>query len=143
MLEKPSFQTGSSFTYGMYITAGVGHLHENGRLSERDKPTASSRELDAVFGIPSSGWRLLRSFFSSVLRSFASYSLLLLLLLPPCLPPSSPPLRPDPDPSLRPRPGSMILAVQGLLKYCRDPGVWLELQQHSACRFLRGSTSRF
>lgn len=117
MLEKPSFQTGSSFTYGMYITAGVGHLHENGRLSERDKPTASSRELDAVFGIPSSGWRLLCSVFSSVLCSFASYSLLLLLLV---LPP-----RPDPDPSLRPRPGSMILAVQGLLKYCRDP-VWLE-----------------
>lgn len=30
-------------------------MHENGRLSERDKPKASSRELDAVFGIPSSG----------------------------------------------------------------------------------------
>lgn len=38
----------------MYITARVGHLHENGRLSERDKPKASSCELDVVFGIPSS-----------------------------------------------------------------------------------------
>lgn len=134
MLEKPSFQTGSSFTYGMYITAGVGHLHENGRLSERDKPTASSRELDAVFGIPSSGWRLLCSFFSSFLRCFASFSLLLFpLLLLLSSPPLPPP--PDPEPSLRPRPGWMILAVQGLLKYCRNP-VWPELQQHSPCRFL-------
>lgn len=55
MLEKLSFKTGSFFTYVMYITARVSHLHENGRLSERDKPKASSRELDAVFGIPSSG----------------------------------------------------------------------------------------
>jgi len=43
------------FTYRMYITARVSHLHENGRLSERDKPKASSCELDAVFGIPSRG----------------------------------------------------------------------------------------
>ena len=54
MLEKLSFKIGSFFTYAMYITARVSHLHENGRLSERDKPKASSRELDAVFGIPSS-----------------------------------------------------------------------------------------
>lgn len=54
MLEKLPFQMGSFFTYVMYITARVSHLHENGRLSERDKPTASSRDLDAVFGIPSS-----------------------------------------------------------------------------------------
>lgn len=53
MLEKLSFKIGSFFTYVMYITARVNHLHENGRLSERDKPKASSRELDAVFGIPS------------------------------------------------------------------------------------------
>lgn len=55
MLGKRSFKIGSFFTYEMYITARVSHLHENGRLSERDKPRASSRELDAVFGIPSSG----------------------------------------------------------------------------------------
>lgn len=55
MLEQLSFKIGSFFTYVMYITARVSHLHENGRLSERDKPKASSCELDAVFGIPSSG----------------------------------------------------------------------------------------
>lgn len=55
MLEKRRFKTGSFFTYVMYITARVSHLHENGRLSERDKPKASSCELDVVFGIPSSG----------------------------------------------------------------------------------------
>ena len=54
MLEKLSFKIGSFFTYVMYITARVSHLHENGRLSERDKPKASSCELDVVFGIPSS-----------------------------------------------------------------------------------------
>lgn len=54
MLKKLSFKTGSFFTYVMYITARVSHLHDNRRLSERDKPKASSRELDAVFGIPSS-----------------------------------------------------------------------------------------
>lgn len=61
MLEKLSFKIGSLFTYVMYITARVSHLHENGRLSERDKPKASSRELDVVFGIPSSGGFLLLS----------------------------------------------------------------------------------
>lgn len=63
MLEKLSFKIGSFFTYVMYITARVSHLHENGRLSERDKPKASSRELDAVFGIPSSGGGFFLGFF--------------------------------------------------------------------------------
>lgn len=66
MLEKLPFKIGSFFTYVMYITARVSHLHENGRLSERDKPKASSRELDAVFGIPSSGGGFLFFFFSSL-----------------------------------------------------------------------------
>lgn len=55
MLEKLLSNRLFFFTYVMYITARVNHLHENGRLSERDKPKASSRELDAVFGIPSRG----------------------------------------------------------------------------------------
>lgn len=70
ILEKLSFKIGSFFTYVMYITARVSHLHENGRLSERDKPKASSRELDAVFGIPSSG-----GFFFFFLLSPASAEL--------------------------------------------------------------------
>lgn len=46
------------FTYAMYITARVSHLHENRRLSERDKPKASSLELHAAYGIPNSGGRV-------------------------------------------------------------------------------------
>lgn len=53
MSGKHAVKIGSFFTYVMYITARVSHLHENGQISERDKPKASSRELDAVFGIPS------------------------------------------------------------------------------------------
>lgn len=54
MLQTLPFKTGSFFICVMYITARVAHLHENRRLSERDKPKASSCELDVVFGIPNS-----------------------------------------------------------------------------------------
>lgn len=97
---------GSSFIYVMYITATVGHLHDNGRLSERDKPKASSRELDAVFGIPNSRGGI---FFPPVTAELA---LCIMHLVPPITTPTLPVL--------------IVSSVLGLLKYRRNP-VWLKL----------------
>lgn len=102
MLEKLSFKIGSFFTYVMYITARVSHLHENGRLSERDKPKASSRELDAVFGIPSSV-----GFFFSPFPRHCRISPLHHAFIFPIITQALPVL--------------IIFSVQGLLKYCCNP----------------------
>lgn len=105
MLEKLSFKIGSFFTYVMYITARVSHLHENGRLSERDKPKASSRELDAVFGIPSSGGVFFFSppYFSRHCRICPLHHAFIFPIITQALP------------------VLIIFSVQGLLKYCCNP----------------------
>lgn len=105
MLEKLSFKIGSFFTYVMYITARVSHLHENGRLSERDKPKASSRELDAVFGIPSSGGVFF--FFSPHFSRHCRICPLHHAFISPIITQALPVL--------------IIFSVQGLLKYCCNP----------------------
>lgn len=101
MLEKLSFKIGSFFTYVMYITARVSHLHENGRLSERDKPKASSRELDVVFGIPSSA-----GFFLLSPRHCRISPLHHAFIFPIIT---------------QARSVLIIFSVQGLLKYCCNP----------------------
>lgn len=116
MLEKLSFKIGSFFTYVMYITARVSHLHENGRLSERDKPKASSRELDAVFGIPSSGGLFSFFFFFLSFPRHCRISPLHHAFIFPIITQALPVL--------------IIFSVQGLLKYCCNP-VSLKPQQHS------------
>lgn len=106
MLEQLSFKIGSFFTYVMYITARVSHLHENGRLSERDKPKASSRELDAVFGIPSSGG-FFCFFFPPSFSHHCRISPLHHAFIFPIITQALPVL--------------IIFSVQGLLKYCCNP----------------------
>lgn len=101
MLEKLSFKIGSFFTYVMYITARVSHLHENGRLSERDKPKASSRELDVVFGIPSSaGFFLLSPRHCRISPLHHAFIFPIITQALSVL---------------------IIFSVQGLLKYCCNP----------------------
>lgn len=102
MLQKPPFKIGSFFTYVMYITARVSHLHENGRLSERDKPKASTRELDAVFGIPSSG-----GFFSPYFSRHCRICPLHHAFIFPIITQALPVL--------------IIFSVRGLLKYFCNP----------------------
>lgn len=102
MLEKLSFKIGSFFTYVMYITARVSHLHENGRLSERDKPKASSSELDAVFGIPSSRWLFFFSFPRHCRISPLHHAFIFPIIT-------------------QALPVLIIFSVQGLLKYCCNP----------------------
>lgn len=84
-------------------------MHENGRLSERDKPKASSCELDVVFGIPNSREK---GFF----------------------PPADAELAPSkhlaPSASAPALPAPIIFWVQRLRKYCCNP-VWLRRKQHS------------
>lgn len=78
----------------------VAHLHENGRLSERDKPKASSCELDVVFGIPNSREK---GFFPPADAELAPSKLLAPSVTAPALP------------------APIILWVQRLLKYCCNP----------------------
>lgn len=108
--KRSPLKTGSFFICVMYITARVAHLHENRRLSERDKPKASSCELDVVFGIPNSREK---GFFPLPADAELAPSM---HLVPPITTPALPSL--------------IIFSVQRLLKYCCNP-VWLRLEQQS------------
>lgn len=87
----------------------VAHLHENGRLSERDKPKASSCELDVVFGIPNSREK---GFLPPADAELASSKHL------------------APSTSAPALPALIIFWVQRLRKYCCNP-VWLRRKQRS------------